>query len=98
MTVQLVSMLTFSLALSMFQAPVPTLSKGAHRVTVIGCVKRSGPDSAATGTTILLPGQTRYVLVNVTLAANADQTATAELIAERVPLYRLAASADPTVA
>jgi len=50
-----------------------------HRVTVIGCVARSRPDVAATtGTTVLEQDQTRYLLVNVTLSADAQQSATAD--------------------
>lgn len=70
----------------------------AHRVTVIGCVKRSQPDTAVTGTTVLEPGQTRYVLANISLADDPTQTTTADQIAERVPLYRLADSADALIA
>ena len=80
------------------QTPSSAAPRKTHRITVIGCVQRSEPDTAATGTTILAPGQTRYVLAKVTLARDADQTATAEQVAAAVPTYRLADSADAIIA
>ena len=70
-----------------------------RRVTVIGCVERSEPDVVGTtGTTTLGPDQTRYVLVNITLAADANPTETADAVAASVPAYRLDDSKDPVIA
>jgi hypothetical protein len=98
---QLISLFVLAAATTIVGAQTPPSAAPGKtdRITVIGCVKRSEPDTAAaTGTTILSPGQTRYVLANVTLAGNDDQTATAEQVAAAVPMYRLADSADATIA
>jgi hypothetical protein len=71
----------------------------AHRVTVIGCIARSQLDVAATsGTTVLDQDQTRYILVNVTLPADGQRSATADVVAASVPMYRLDDSRDPAIA
>jgi len=71
------------------------------RLTVIGCIQRSAPSPAATtGTTALPDGATKYVLSNITLAADpATAAATAaSAIAEAVKMYRLDDGADSRLA
>jgi hypothetical protein len=81
------------------KAQTPPVPVKGHRIVVIGCVKRSAPDAAASGgTAVPAPDQTRYVLANVTLAADTSQTQTAEQLAAAVPLYRLADSAEGLIA
>ena len=66
-----------------------------ERYTVIGCIKRSAADVPSTpGTTAIMAGQTRYVLINITLsgrgAATKDPGAPpAALITQNVNMYRL---------
>jgi hypothetical protein len=67
------------------------------RLTVIGCIQRSAPSPAATtGTTALPEGATKYVLSNITLAA--DPAPAASAVAEAVKLYRLDDAADSRLA
>ena len=71
------------------------------RVTVIGCIQRSAPSPAATtGTTALPEGATKYVLSNITLAADPPTAAApaAAAIAEAVKMYRLDDAADSRLA
>src|SRR5437870_4786046 len=87
---------TFPLARPTAQTPPPNSST---RLTVIGCVKRSEPDVAGTtGTTVIGPEQSRYVLVNITLPADANRNGTAEVVAENVKMYRLDDAGDPRIA
>jgi hypothetical protein len=71
------------------------------RLTVIGCIQRSAPSPAATaGTTALPAGATKYVLSNITLAADPATAAApaAAAIAEAVKMYRLDDAADSLLA
>lgn len=71
------------------------------RLTVIGCIQRSEPSPAATtGTTALPEGATKYVLSNITLAADPATAAApaASAIAEAVKMYRLDDAADSRLA
>jgi hypothetical protein len=71
------------------------------RLTVIGCIQRSAPSPAATtGTTALPEGATKYVLSNITLAADPATAAApaASAIAEAVKMYRLDDAADSRLA
>jgi len=70
------------------------------RLTVIGCIQRSAPSPAATtGTTVLPAGETKYVLSNITLAADPTAAApAAAAIAEAVKMYRLDDAADSRLA
>ncbi len=70
-----------------------------HRITVIGCIKRSQPDTAATtGTTALEPGQTRYVLTTATLADDRDRSVTTGAVAMSASTYRLDDGQDASIA
>src|SRR3954469_21249787 len=70
-----------------------------HRVTLVGCVRRSQPDIVATtGTTAIDADETRYVLANITLSPDPTQTATAEVLAERIQNYQLDDAADGVIA
>jgi hypothetical protein len=66
-----------------------------ERYTVIGCIKRSAADVPSTpGTTAIMAGQTRYVLVNITLSGRGAVTKdpgapAAALITQNVNMYRL---------
>jgi hypothetical protein len=71
------------------------------RLTVIGCIQRSTPSPAATTATTALPeGATKYVLSNITLAADPATAAApaASAIAEAVKMYRLDDAADSQLA
>jgi hypothetical protein len=71
------------------------------RVTVIGCIQRSAPSPAATtGTTALPEGATKYVLSNITLAADAAAAAApaAAAIEQAAKMYRLDDAADARLA
>src|SRR5579872_2952663 len=86
----------FSLARLTAQAPSPDSST---RLTVIGCVKRAQPDVAGgTGTTVVGPEQSRYMLVNLTLPGDGNRTVTAEVVAENVTMYRLDDAGAPMIA
>ena len=80
----------------------PQRSENASaRLTVIGCIQRSAPSPAATtGTTALPEGATKYVLSNITLAADPPTAAApgAAAIAEAVKMYRLDDAADSRLA
>jgi hypothetical protein len=68
---------------------------------VIGCIQRSAPSPAATtGTTALPEGATKYVLSNITLAADPATAGApaASAIAEAVKMYRLDDAADSRLA
>jgi hypothetical protein len=97
MHTELIAMLT-ALSIGPIVATQSSSNEPLRRINVIGCVQRSEPDTALTGTTVLEPEQTRYVLVQITLAADTTQSATADSIAERVPIYRLDSSADSILA
>jgi hypothetical protein len=72
------------------------------RITVIGCVQRSAPQTA--GTTIVPAGETKYVLSNITLVPEDRRTttagtgSTANVVTETVKMYRLDDATDPLVA
>jgi hypothetical protein len=75
------------------------------RVTVIGCVQRSQPLAVeAPGTTVILAGETKYVLGNITLVPPSDRRGAAaagsigNLVAASVNMYRLDDSADSLIA
>ena len=71
------------------------------RLTVIGCIQRSAPSPAATtGTTALPEGATKYVLSNITLAADPATAAApaASAVAEAAKMYRLDDAADSRLA
>ena len=66
-----------------------------NRLTLIGCVKRSEPVAGGAGAAT--SEQPRFVLVNITLPADANRDAGSELIAETVKMYRLDESGDSTI-
>ena len=71
------------------------------RLTVIGCIERSAPSPVATtGTTALPEGATKYLLSNITLAADPPTAGApaAAAIAEAVKMYRLDDAADSRLA
>lgn len=71
------------------------------RLTVIGCIQRSAPSPAATtGTTALPEGATKYVLSNITLAADPATAAApaASAVAQSAKMYRLDDAADSRLA
>jgi hypothetical protein len=74
------------------------------RITVIGCVQRSEPSPAETvGTTAIPAGETRYVLSNITMAAEKDRPAattptSGDLLKATTNLYRLDDRANPLIA
>jgi hypothetical protein len=91
----------FALAVALIMSLLPAQSpqNRAQTVTVIGCVTRSNSRAVGTtGTTALEADQTRYMLTNITLAGNADPSATSDIIAQRISTYRLDDSADPVIA
>src|SRR5438874_5345358 len=71
------TLLTFGLALYAWAQPAGAQRQSADtdvRITVIGCVQRSGPSPAETvGTTVIPAGETRYVLSNITMADEKDR-------------------------
>jgi len=79
----------------------PQSDNASPRLTVIGCIQRSTPSPAATtGTTALPEGATKYVLSNITLAADPATAAApvASAVAEAVKMYRLDDAADSRLA
>src|SRR5438094_4998673 len=100
MRAQTIAIMMFAILISLAGPIAQTPSSdSATRLTVIGCVKRSEPDVAGTtGTTVIGPEQSRYVLVNITLPADANRNGTAEVVAENVKMYRLDDAGDPRIA
>jgi hypothetical protein len=73
------------------------------RVTVIGCVERPHPMTTETPATTVIPeGETRYMLSNLTLAAQPDRAGAAagqsDLLTQEVKSYRLDDAADSMIA
>jgi hypothetical protein len=101
MTTMLSATLTLSVAVLAAQSsPAPQTSGASNdRLTVIGCVQRSPSPAATVGTTAIPEGGTRYVLSNITLAADTTAAPTAgAAVAEAVKMYRLDDSADSMLA
>ena len=94
MGIQTISIGIFALILSMATPAARTRPPDSvNRLKLIGCVKRSELGAAgATGQ------QPRYVLVNITLPADANREAASALVAENVKIYRLDESNDQLVA
>ena len=79
-------------------------SRADVRVSVIGCIQRSEPSPAETvGTTAIPAGETRYVLSNITMAAEKDRPTAAtptagDLLKATTNLYRLDDRANSLIA
>jgi len=74
-----------------------------HRISIIGCVRRSEPLPGTTvGTTAIPEGQTRYVLTDITLtdvtAGSASEATQSQVLSQAVTSYRLDDSADSVIA
>ena len=87
-------------------AQVPSNARTSNsdaRLTVIGCVQRTpASPAAATGTTAIPAGSTKYVLSNITLSADAPPASPAEanarMMSEAVKLYQLDDAGDSLIA
>ncbi len=89
-----------ALALRLETATAQTIRSDDLRITVIGCIRRSEPPVDAPAATIIREDETRYVLSDITLAADAAGTGSAKsnLLAQTVTSYRLDDSADAVIA
>lgn len=97
--------ITLSVALIVVAAQAASTQQPSDRsnprITVIGCIQRAPQSPAATtGTTAIPEGGTRYVLSNITLAADTPSApgGTAAAVEQAVKMYRLDDSADSLIA
>jgi hypothetical protein len=97
MAIRAISIVMFALTLSTAKPAVQSRPPDAtNHLTLIGCVKRSELGGGGAGAARTEPA--RYVLVNITLPADANRDAGSELVAENVKMYSLDDSGGQMIA